>query len=300
MSTPLRRYYRGHTLATMRDEVAATSRTYHFDHQGTTQCLTDSTGAVTDRFASDAWGVQVKRTGTSVSRQWYIGNSGYYRPKDGIASYVRARYMDSPCGRWISQDPLIIEGHTSAASSYQSSFAWRNLDESASDYLYCGNNPIVRYDPSGLRFPGQGGPLPPWPDQPVQPVQPDIVFGGNYGKCCGASRSYSSPASQWDVPPPWNTGIDCIDHCCCQHDFCLRGVEQFCHGDRPRCDRNLCHCAQQCTSPRSFSGCWQDRNPGNCQFAAIHVQLYYCYTPIGTFGLGLIDWIGALNLVGGW
>jgi hypothetical protein len=36
----------------------------------TTQCLTDISGAVTDRFASDAWGVQVKRTGTSINRHW--------------------------------------------------------------------------------------------------------------------------------------------------------------------------------------------------------------------------------------
>lgn len=49
MSTALRTYYRGHNLATMRDDVAQQGRVYHFDHQGTSQCLTDSTGAVTDR-----------------------------------------------------------------------------------------------------------------------------------------------------------------------------------------------------------------------------------------------------------
>ena len=62
----------------MQDVQASHVRYYHFDHQGTTQCLTDETGAVTDRFASNAWGVQVKRTGTSINRQWYIGNSGYH------------------------------------------------------------------------------------------------------------------------------------------------------------------------------------------------------------------------------
>jgi hypothetical protein len=66
VSTALRTYYRGHNLAAMRDSVAATNRYYHIDHQGTTQCLTDSMGAVTDRFAADAWGVQVKRTGTAL------------------------------------------------------------------------------------------------------------------------------------------------------------------------------------------------------------------------------------------
>src|ERR1051326_6698392 len=74
----LRRYYRGDELVAMRDVPAATTRYYHFDHQGTTQCLTDSTGAVTDRFASEAWGAQVKRTGSSIDRHWYVGGKGYY------------------------------------------------------------------------------------------------------------------------------------------------------------------------------------------------------------------------------
>ena len=52
--TPLRRYYRGHSLVAMRDVQANQTRYYHFDNQGTTQALTDSTGAVTDRFACDA------------------------------------------------------------------------------------------------------------------------------------------------------------------------------------------------------------------------------------------------------
>jgi hypothetical protein len=51
--TAVRRYYRGHDLVTVRDVAAGQSRVYHFDHQGTTQCLTGQAGAVTDRFAAD-------------------------------------------------------------------------------------------------------------------------------------------------------------------------------------------------------------------------------------------------------
>jgi hypothetical protein len=65
--SPLRRYSRGPTLVSMRDVQAHTTRYYHFDHEGTTQCLTDESGAVTDRFASDAWGVQVRRTGSTMN-----------------------------------------------------------------------------------------------------------------------------------------------------------------------------------------------------------------------------------------
>jgi RHS repeat-associated protein len=127
--TAVRRYYRGHDLVTMRDVAANQSRVYHFDHQGTTQCLTDQTGAVTDRFASDAWGAQVKRTGTSINRQWYIGRSGYDRGSDSSVYYVRARWYQSSLGQWLSCDPR------------REAFAGR---------IYSANRPAMRIDPSGL------------------------------------------------------------------------------------------------------------------------------------------------------
>jgi RHS repeat-associated protein len=111
----------------MRDVAAGQSRVYHFDHQGTTQCLTDQTGAVTDRFASDAWGVQVKRTGSSINRQWYIGKLGYYRQADRTLDYVRARSLDVTRALWLSQDPIL---HHSRAFRYA---YVRNLPTSAVD-----------------------------------------------------------------------------------------------------------------------------------------------------------------------
>jgi len=99
MSTALRTYYRGDELVGLRDGQANSTRYYHFDHQGTTQCLTDRTGAVTDRFASDAWGVEVKRTGSSINRQWYVGNWGYTYDADSTLSYVRQRFARRLIGR---------------------------------------------------------------------------------------------------------------------------------------------------------------------------------------------------------
>jgi RHS repeat-associated protein len=127
--TALRRYYRGRKLVTMRDVAAGQNYVYQFDHQGTTQCLTDQTGAVTDRFASDAWGVQVKRTGTSINRHWYIGNWGYRRAVDRALDYVRARYYTMARGRWASEDPA----------------QWTLLG-----YRYARNSPSIDLDPSGL------------------------------------------------------------------------------------------------------------------------------------------------------
>jgi len=126
--TPLRTHYRGHRLVAMRDEVAGQNRYYHFDHQGTTQCLTDQAGTVTDRFASNAWGVPVKRTGTSINRQWYIGGHGYYRQPDRPVDNVRMRWRN-PHGAWLSADPV----------------------QKSARYRYAANSPVARIDPSGLR-----------------------------------------------------------------------------------------------------------------------------------------------------
>jgi RHS repeat-associated protein len=128
VSTPLRRYYRGHNLVAMRDEVTPSTRYYHFDHQGTTQCLTDQSGAVTDRFASDAWGVEVKRTGSSINRQWYIGNWGYYRQSERMIDYVRIRHCANATGRWLAVDPV----------------------RGGKAYKYVRNRPSVLLDPSGM------------------------------------------------------------------------------------------------------------------------------------------------------
>jgi hypothetical protein len=101
MSTALRTYYRGPSLVTMRDEQAGTSSVYHFDCQGTTQALTSQAGAVTDRFASDAWGVQVKRTGTSINRHWFIGKRGFYRSPGPQVDYLGSDYLQPTLGRLL-------------------------------------------------------------------------------------------------------------------------------------------------------------------------------------------------------
>jgi len=187
MSTALRRYYRGHNLVTMRDVQANASRHYHFDHQGTTQCLTDSASAVTDRFSSDAWGVQVTRTGSSINRHWFVGNSGYQRSSPAHTDYVRARWLATASGSWLARDPAACHVMERGGSRYLRGFvrqAWsppftrrsgpgpisirctgaesprrirfrRPREESsrcrsdASTYAYCYNNPTVLIDPSG-------------------------------------------------------------------------------------------------------------------------------------------------------
>ena len=107
--TPLRTYYRGHSLVAMRDEVAGQNLYYHFDHQGTTQALTDSTGTVTDRFASDAGlppgtsMMLLEEDGTVLLRQpggqdWRSAGGG----RSGFRGVRGLRESGRPNGLWLT------------------------------------------------------------------------------------------------------------------------------------------------------------------------------------------------------
>ncbi len=160
MSTALRTEWRGATLAAMQDHVAGVTRTYHLDHQGTVQCLTDDNGVVTDRFSCDAWGNEFTRTGTSINRHWYIGNLGHYRHVEQALDYVRARWFCPHGGTWVSQDPLQhmrISVSRSAFGSFPFSGSPTQFSvtepprvPSASPYEYCRNSPTSWWDASGL------------------------------------------------------------------------------------------------------------------------------------------------------
>jgi RHS repeat-associated protein len=142
MPTTIRRYFRGHDLVTLQEPQTGQSRVYHFDHQGTTQALTDYSGAVTDTFAADAWGNQVKRTGTSINRQWYIGRWGYYKETGARLDYVRRRFRSGWIGQWITPDPALRLGAVPR---------WSPSRPSRTRYSYVSNRPTTLIDPSGLR-----------------------------------------------------------------------------------------------------------------------------------------------------
>jgi RHS repeat-associated protein len=138
MRRALRRYsYINGRMVGMHDVQAGKSYVPHYDCQGTVQCLTDETGAVTDRFAADALGNPVKRTGNSINRNWYIGQLGYYGDRDPL--YVRARYYSPARAQWLSRDP--VRGEPA--------------------YVYVRNRASLATDPSGRRSPvaptGVGG-----------------------------------------------------------------------------------------------------------------------------------------------
>jgi RHS repeat-associated protein len=204
--TPLRRYYRGHNLVTMHD-VGGADRHYHFDHQGTTQCLTDSNGSVTDRFAASAWGVQTKRTGSSINRQWYIGNWGYFRQVGHPLDYIRARYLSFIQGRWISRDPsgLFFDG--------------------SNPYAYVKNRPAANVDPSG-RFVVDGSCRDLWGLVGCRNQRTLVVDAANR-ICSGSGGMGSWSMAQWQaifacaqsrggIPPPRQTAAQ-LKNCMTAH-----------------------------------------------------------------------------------
>lgn len=123
-------------------------RYFHFDGQGSTTELTDSTGAVTDLRRFSAFGDSMETSGSTAFPFQYCGAVGYYALGDAPRTYyVRARLLFTQLHRWSSQDPLSL--HTSAHA-----------------YIYVLSRPLDLVDPSGLRgapvrdLPGYGRPGP--------------------------------------------------------------------------------------------------------------------------------------------
>lgn len=75
------------------------------DPLGSVVMVQDSAGAAVYRAEYDPYGNVQSETGTNPSSLGYVGTLGYI--KDSASSmYVRARYLLSNLGRWLTKDPL--------------------------------------------------------------------------------------------------------------------------------------------------------------------------------------------------
>jgi RHS repeat-associated protein len=95
------------------------------DHLGTTAALTDSSGNVVETLSYDSFG---NNAGSPRTRYTYTGRE---RDPDTGLLYYRARYYDPGLGRFISEDPIGLQGGINT-------------------FTYVSNNPANRTDPSGL------------------------------------------------------------------------------------------------------------------------------------------------------
>lgn len=108
---------------------------YHQDEQLSTALVTDGQGGTQNSYLYDAFGVETK---IHEQLQNHIRYMGQQYDELTEQYYLRARYYNPVLGRFMQED------------SYQG--------DGLNLYAYCGNNPVVYYDPSGYAMtPQQAG-----------------------------------------------------------------------------------------------------------------------------------------------
>ena len=110
---------------------------YVYDGHGSVRALADESGKVTDKYVYDAFGNLLKSKGSTKNCYRYCGEQ--FDETTGLY-YLRARYMDTSTGRFISQD------------TYQGTI---NDPVSLHKYLYANANPVMYSDPSGYTSLGE-------------------------------------------------------------------------------------------------------------------------------------------------
>ncbi|XP_071964990.1 uncharacterized protein [Antedon mediterranea] len=105
---------------------------YHFDRLGSTRAMTDADGNSINIYQYDPFGGIITKTEGVINKFTFIGQWGV-RQMDGVSHLynMRARVYDHRHGRFLSPDPLGING-----KSYNS-------------YAYLNNDPLSGIDPKG-------------------------------------------------------------------------------------------------------------------------------------------------------
>ena len=106
----------------------ANRRYFLYNGHGDTVQLTSTTGSSIKVYDYDAFGNEKNPDPNDTNLFRYCGE---YFDKETGTIYLRARYYDPTIGRFICEDPI------------GSGLNW---------YTYCGNNPIMFIDPSGLEY----------------------------------------------------------------------------------------------------------------------------------------------------
>ncbi len=114
-------------LLAMRDDRQV--RYASFGHRYETLCLTGAAGEVVWQADYDAFGNARIETGEEIFQPFRL--AGHYLDQETGLHYSAARYYDPKLGRYLSMDPLFLEG------------GGDNL------YAYCNGDPINCIDPTG-------------------------------------------------------------------------------------------------------------------------------------------------------
>jgi RHS repeat-associated protein len=133
-----RSYTYGHELISQKVTGVTSANYYGHDGHGNVRILTDETGAVTDTYTYDAFGILLQQTGRSTPNNYLYCGEEY--DHDLGLYYLRARYMMTDSGRFWSMDTL--DGTSSDPVTLHK-------------YLYASASPIMKCDPSGQETLGE-------------------------------------------------------------------------------------------------------------------------------------------------
>ncbi len=125
-SIPVKRHLQGQGLSCVQTLNDRAHHMYHQDEQGSTVYITGNNGAVENSYVYDAFGNVLKGKESIENCILYTGQQ--YEQETG-QYYLRARFYNPVIGRFTQEDTYRGDG--------------LNL------YAYCGNNPVIYYDPSG-------------------------------------------------------------------------------------------------------------------------------------------------------
>ncbi|MDP7025246.1 MAG: RHS repeat-associated core domain-containing protein [Kiritimatiellia bacterium] len=202
---------------------SGTNRYYHADELGSTLAITDGGGTATDKFFYLPYGELAGRTGTTETPYTFVGRYGVYW-EDGPLYHMKARYYHVGLKRWISSDPLGIDGGVNLYA-YANGNPQRYLDPWGLGGAAAGTfnvDSVPDWDSSMFQMgyvhsvaanaavPGAGPTVTPWGGVPgvyqvEQPLWRDVVFGPQ------VYMEDGKPALVTGVPPalfPGSRGVD--------------------------------------------------------------------------------------------
>lgn len=120
------RYILGYGIAGSETEDRNGYHAYHLDEQNSTSYITGSQKSIENFYEYDAFGAIRRHSEEIKNRILYTGQQ---YDQETNQYYLRARFYNPVVGRFLQEDVYRGDG--------------LNL------YAYCGNNPVVYYDPSG-------------------------------------------------------------------------------------------------------------------------------------------------------
>ena len=164
---PVRRHIQGAGLSHVQTMGNGEYHAYHQDEQGSTAYVTGSSGEVENCYIYDAFGNVLEKKEDIQSRILYTGQQ--YDQEAG-QYYLRARYYSPIVGRFMQEDTYRGDG--------------LNL------YAYCGNNPVMYYDPSGHACEIESG------QNGTNQTPTDVVDGDNVH---GNSRLSTKPQHGYEI-----------------------------------------------------------------------------------------------------